>query len=109
VRGPDRQNAREFLGVRSRLPDFRKVEGIDLLRGYAMVDGMEFPIPTEKASEFKRFVVETARAAIMESMEEAVGLFTTPETAEVEDGGSTTGTAPAVQQQPEGSSAEPAL
>src|SRR6267142_2823450 len=105
VRGSDRQIAREFLATRSRLPDFRQVEGIDLLRGYALVDGMEFPISPEKAAEFKKFVVETARAAIMKSMEEAVGLFTLPETAEVGNGGSTTSTTSTVQQQSEGGSA----
>jgi hypothetical protein len=96
--------------VAPRLPNFRKVEGIDLLRDRVLIDGMEFPISAEDARGFKEFVVETARAAIMEKLNEAVGLFASPETAEDPNGGSTPeGTSTEVQREPEGSSTEPSV
>ncbi len=94
--------------VQPRLPDFRKVEGIDLVQNRVVLDGMDFPITDEQAAEFKQFVVEVARTAIMDRLNEAVGLFSTPETVEVTDGGTRSeGTDTEVQQQPEGSSAQP--
>lgn len=107
--GISRQTAREFVGSRTRLPDFRRVEGIDLLRDVVMIDGMEFPISPGKALDFKQFVVTTARNAIMEKLNEASGLFALPAKAEVVDGGIAEATAPEVQRESEGGSAESAL
>jgi hypothetical protein len=90
-----------------RMPDFRRVEGIDLERGLALVDGMSFPIPPEMVAEYKLAVVEVARDAIMEKLEEAVGLFARPETAEGTDGGVPTRVLSEVQQQPAGGGEEP--
>lgn len=93
----------------ARLPDFRKVEGIDLLRSRVWIDGMEFPITEEDARGFKEFVVETARAAIMVALSEAISLFTQAETPEdLDEGdGMAEDAAEEVQRQPEGSSPKP--
>lgn len=90
-----------------RLPNFRNVQGIDLLRNRVLVDDMEFPITEDQAREFKLFVVETARGAILEKLSEADGLFATPETVEVTVGPSSE--SEDVQQQSGGSSTEPPL
>ena len=77
---PERRTAREFIGRQeARLPDFRRVEGIDLLRNRAMVDNMEFPITEQEALDFKKFVIATAREAIMRKLSEAADLFASPE------------------------------
>lgn len=104
-----RQNARQFLAAAvPRLPDFRRVEGIDLMHNRVLVDGMEFPITEMEAMGFKKFVVETARTAIMDKLSEADDLFVQPVTAEdTPNGGSTaTGADEAVQRQSEGSGAQ---
>lgn len=116
-----RQTAREFLAhniargqvdltqraaaqaaiLAPRIPNFRQVEGIDLVRNTVVLDGLAFPITDEKAAELKQFVVEVARDAIMTKLEEAAAsfaalkLFAVP--AEAKDGGESTGAAPEVQ------------
>lgn len=77
-----RQTAREFLARESRLPDFFKIEGIDLISNVVWVDGMSFPITPVEAADFKVFVVNKARNSIMEKLTEAMNLFVLPETAE---------------------------
>lgn len=82
------QTVREVLSrsaPRSRLPDFCRVEGIDLVHNKVVLDGMDFPITDEQAAEFKQFVVEVARTAIMEKLSAAVSLFAAPVTAEGPD------------------------
>jgi hypothetical protein len=54
------------------VPDFNKVEGIDLVTGRVVLGGMDFPLPEEKVRELKRLVIETAQAAIMEKMQAAL-------------------------------------
>jgi len=102
--------AREFIAQTVRLPDFRHVEGIDLLRGCVMVDGMEFSIPETDARDFKQYVVETARAAIMTKLNEAAGLFAAPVTPAEEGSaieGTTTGQDAGIQRDGARGSAEP--
>jgi len=71
-----------------RLPDFTRVEGIDLLRDCVMIDGMEFPIAEHDALDFKQYVVMVARNAILIKLTEATSLFAAPATpAEVSNGG----------------------
>jgi hypothetical protein len=87
---PDRMTAREFLGRRAaqpmreqvrvltgapRVPNFMKVEGLDLVNNCAVVDGMTFPISEEQANKLKSLVIEVARAAIMKELDEAMTLF----------------------------------
>ena len=80
-----RGTAREVVAMREkvrvmtgapRVPDFRKVEGIDLINNAVVVDGLTFPLSAEQALELRQMVVETARAAIMEKLDEAMKLFT---------------------------------
>jgi hypothetical protein len=87
---PDRMTAREFLGRRAaqpmreqvrvltgapRVPNFKKIEGLDLVNNCAVVDGMTFPISEEQANVLKSLVIEVARAAIMKELDEAMTLF----------------------------------
>jgi len=58
-----------------RLPNFRNVQGIDLVSGVVFVDDMEFKMLDVHLAELRRYAVETARDYIMKSLEEAVGLF----------------------------------
>ena len=44
-----------------RLPDFKKIGGIDLFRNIVYIDSMEFPISTEDADGFKQYAIEIAR------------------------------------------------
>ncbi len=85
VRIESRQTAREFLRRSSRLPDFRNVEGIDLVKCEVLLDGMTFPIAGDDVVKFKQFVVETAHAAIMNSLKEAMSLLTPAPTLEEAD------------------------
>lgn len=115
--GLGRPSAREYLGGAfkprpalievPRLPDFRKVEGIDLTGNRVIVDGMDFPITDEEATEFKQFVVGKAHAAITERLSEALGLFASAGSPEVPNGGTAAeGEAAAVQQHDQGSGPE---
>jgi hypothetical protein len=70
-----REKVRVMTGA-PRVPDFRKVEGIDLINNAVVVDGLTFPLSAEQALELRQMVVETARAAIMEKLDEAMKLFT---------------------------------
>lgn len=90
-----------------RVPDFTRIEGIDLVHGRAIVDGMDFPITDEEVRRLRRFVVETAQTYIQTKLQEAMGLFSTPTTAEDANGGKEGATAAStVQQQSSGSSTE---
>jgi hypothetical protein len=86
----DRMTAREFiarkenaagrkaLGVPSfapRIPDFTKIEGIDLVNDRVVVDGLDFPITVEQSNEFKEFVMGVVRDAILAKLEEAATSF----------------------------------
>jgi hypothetical protein len=85
----------------ARLPDFTKVQGMDLQKGVAYLDSMEFQIPAENLRKLRQFVVELARRAMMQKLEEAVGLFAR----ETPNGqGAAESTGEAVQRFPEGSS-----
>lgn len=117
VHAPDRSTAREFTGgammkqptrqIVPRLPDFQKVEGIDLTADRVILDGMDFPITAEKSTELKRFVVEVARQAIMERLNDAMSILATANTPEDTNGGSTTeSSVPAVQLIDEGNREE---
>lgn len=88
----ERMTAREYIGSRSvpRFPDFLRVEGINLIDGFALVDGMKFDVPPEKVLEFKRFVIDLVTADIMAKLTVAASLLTLPETAEGADGGGST-------------------
>lgn len=67
-----------------RLPDFRNVEGIDLMQGRVMIDGMEFPMPPEDVRSYRQYVVNIARAAVQKQLDDALRLAEP----EVTDGGS---------------------
>lgn len=111
---PDRVSAREFIGRPQRivqvprLPDFGKIEGIDLVTNRVIVDGMDFPISDDEAKDFRQFVIEKVRAVVMEALDKAVGILTSATTPEDTNGG-TTGTPGAtapVQREHQGSGEE---
>jgi hypothetical protein len=69
---------RKTLGVPSfapRIPDFTKIEGIDLVNDRVVVDGLDFPITVEQSNEFKEFVMGVVRDAILAKLEEAATSF----------------------------------
>lgn len=110
--GASRQTAREFLGQavpapvviqQPRLPNFKNVQGIDLITGDVFVDDMAFKIPTLDLSEFRRYAVEVARASIMKQLDEALSQVTQGDPAE--EGVDTGGKAEEVQRVDEGNSA----
>lgn len=107
VAGPssDPRKSGRVSSSTSRLPNFKNVEGIDLLRDVVMVDGMEFPISLAEARKFRQFVVETARETILARLHEAMERFATPESAEGTDGG--TVETSEVQRESAGSGEEP--
>jgi len=89
---PDRMTALEFLArwdnlpvqarvvEMTRLPDFSKVQGIDLIRSVAYVDGLEFPLDAATVSDLRTLVLGVARDQILRQFDEAL-------TRGVEDGG----------------------
>lgn len=65
------QRVSPFVTPQPRMPNFENVEGIDLTLGVVVVDGLTFPISKAKAKELRRFVLETARAAILNNISQA--------------------------------------
>lgn len=51
-----------------RLPDFSKIQGLDLVQGLLYVDGMEFPMPDVDVVEFKRYAIRVVQFAIQERL-----------------------------------------
>ena len=80
-----------FGGGIPRLPDFTKVEGIDLLRNVIYVDSMEFSIPKVDADEFRLYAIRIARETITKKLNDAMAALNaavaTVPTEEVMDGG----------------------
>jgi len=75
--------------VQPRLPNFRNVQGIDLITGVVYVDDMEFKIPAGDLASFRQYVVEIAKNEIMKQLEEATSMFARG--AEATSGGEATG------------------
>jgi hypothetical protein len=71
-----------------RLPDFRNVQGIDLISGVVYVDDMEFKMLAVDLLDLRQYAVNTARAEIMRRLDEAVSLFSAemPEATDGADG-----------------------
>lgn len=70
-----------------RLPNFARVQGIDLVRKVVYVDGMEFPVSEQDASDMRIYAMETARNFIINQFN-AVFQMLVPATAEAKDGAS---------------------
>lgn len=82
----DRMTAREFLDrsaqenlpIRARvvettrLPNFSKVQGIDLVRGVAVVDGLEFQLDAQTVSDLRTLVLGNAREQVMAQFDAAL-------------------------------------
>jgi hypothetical protein len=81
----ERMTAREFLGRRdaqvpvrarvvetTRLPDFSKVQGIDLVRSVALVDGLEFALDPATVIDLRTLVLGVARDQILRQFDEAL-------------------------------------
>lgn len=76
----DRQTACEFLGRQrepdfARLPDFGKVQLIDLVNGRVYIDGLEFAVTVAELQALKKFAVETARQQIQAKLTEALKML----------------------------------
>src|SRR5712675_24479 len=69
-----------------RMPDFKRVQYIDLEHGFVVVDGMEFPMPEEDVREHKQYAITRVMDVINEKITEALGLLSTPPAAEEKDG-----------------------
>ena len=72
-----------------RLPDFSKVQGIDLIRNVVYIDGMEFAISEEDSRDMRVYVVTTASNAIMAQFNNVLNALV-PGLAEAKDGEGTT-------------------
>ena len=71
------QTAREFIASQGvaqipRLPDFKKVQMIDLQNGRFYVDGLEFEIDAESLKMLRKFCVVHARTQIQRSLDDAM-------------------------------------
>jgi hypothetical protein len=64
----------------SRLPNFKNVQGIDLILGVVYVDDLSFELPAVNLLEFRKFAATVARRQIMQSLDAAMASFeeTTP-------------------------------
>lgn len=60
------------------LPDFSKVEGIDIINGQVIIDGAHFPIPEEDLDEIKLYCVDVVTKAITREVAKALVLFSKP-------------------------------
>jgi len=74
-----------------RLPDFKNVQGIDLISGVVYVDDMEFTISASELTFLRSFAVDVARTEVLKKLEEASGLFTQVTPAEAKHGEETEG------------------
>lgn len=75
--GDSRMTAREVMSREyARLPDFKKVGGINLILDELYVDGMAFPLPKADADEFRLYAIQIANAAIVNRLNEAVAALT---------------------------------
>jgi hypothetical protein len=79
ARGPvqNRQTAREFIASQPatqmpRLPDFKKVQMIDLINGKVYVDGLEFIVTKSELQMLRKFCVTTAKEQIQKALNEAL-------------------------------------
>jgi len=75
-----RQTAREFIAADAasqlpRLPDFRKVQMIDLINSKIYVDGLEFVLTKEQLQMLRKFCVTTAKEQIQKSLADALAAF----------------------------------
>lgn len=66
----------------TRLPDFKKVQGIDLIRGVAFVDSLEFTMDAATVADLRTLVLGLARESIMAQFDAAL-----TDVQEAKDGG----------------------
>ncbi len=67
-----RQTAREFLQERPRFIDFKKIQGVDLIRNVAFVDSFEIALPEEKAYQIKNDIIDLAIDFVTKQLAEAL-------------------------------------
>lgn len=80
-----RMTAREFIAAQPalpRLPDFKKVQMIDMVNGKVYVDGLEFSLEPTEAKMLRKFCVTKAKEQIEKALAAAL-----KELAEGDDGG----------------------
>jgi hypothetical protein len=73
----DRPTARQFLArarvvETTRLPNFSKVQGIDLVRSVALVDGLEFALDQDTIVSLRTLVLGIAREQVMAQFDAAL-------------------------------------
>ena len=56
--------AGEFVSRRQTMPDFKKVQSIDIPSGVLFIDGWEFEIPAEDILEMKKYCVDVAMTSL---------------------------------------------
>ena len=61
------------------LPDFTRVQALDLVNGIAIVDGMEFAIPEDDIRDMKGYVVQLVTDAITARVADALIAFGLPQ------------------------------
>lgn len=59
-----------------RLPDFTKIEGIDLKRGEVIVDGLRFPVPADDLRDMWGYAMVIVKEAVMAQFERALAQVT---------------------------------
>lgn len=84
-----RHAAREFIAAQPqaqlpRLPDFKKVQLIDLINGKVYVDGLEFELSKEQLHMLRKFSVTIAKEQIQKSLTDALAALDSEDA----DGGS---------------------
>ena len=73
-----RQTAREFVAARNaansvpHLPDFTKVQMIDMVNGKVYVDGMEFECTKPELKMLRTFCVKKAKEQVLAALEKAL-------------------------------------
>jgi len=71
----DRQTAREFIASQPalpRLPDFKKVQMIDLVNGVLYVDGLEFALEPAERKMLRKFCVTKAKEQVQRALDAAL-------------------------------------
>ena len=88
----ERHTAREFIASQPamqlpRLPDFKKVQMIDMVNGMVYVDGLEFPLEPGESKMLRKFCVTKAKEQIEKALTAAL-----KDLAEDDDAGESTTT-----------------
>lgn len=70
----------------TRLPNFKHVQGIDLIRNVIYIDGMEFPIPEGDVRFLRAYAIDHTRNYITKMLNDAMNAVNPPVEVEKTDG-----------------------